>query len=86
MKKKICFVGFSGEELEPLQPVLGRVAAVWDCLFFPDGANALVALGAGAVDAVVASAGKNSLDAAEFMHQAATRPAPRLASDPGQRR
>ncbi len=71
MKKKICFVGFSGEELESLQAALPRVAGIWDCVFFPEGSLALVAMGAGPVDAVVACAGKGSLDGAEFMHQAA---------------
>jgi len=58
MKKKICFVGFSGEEYELLQSVLARVAGSWDFVFFTDGAAALVALGAGPVDAVVVSAGR----------------------------
>jgi HD-like signal output (HDOD) protein len=73
MKKRICFVGFSGLDLELLQSALLRVAGIWDCEFFTDGPAALVALGAGDVDGVVAKAGKSSIDSAEFMHQAAAR-------------
>ena len=73
MKKKICLVGFSGEELESLRSFLSRLAASWDCVFFPDGAPALAALAAGLFDAVVVTAGKGSIDGAEFMHQAAAR-------------
>jgi HD-like signal output (HDOD) protein len=71
MKKRICFVGFSGNDLELLKSALLRVKGIWDCELFTDGAAALKAMGAGNVDVVVAKAGKNSMDSAEFMHQAA---------------
>ena len=71
MKKRICFVGFSGHDLELLQSALLRVKGIWACELFTDGAAALLAMGAGNVDVVVAKAGKNSMDSAEFMHQAA---------------
>lgn len=60
MKKKISFVGFSGAELESLQSILTRLMAVWECVFYAEGAPALVALGAGPVDAVVVNTGKGS--------------------------
>jgi len=73
MKKKIYFVGFNGVELESLQSILTRLAGVWECVFFAEGAPALVALGAGPVDAVAVNTGKACVDGAEFMHQAAAR-------------
>ncbi len=73
MKKKISFVGFSGAELESLQSILTRLMAVWECVFYAEGAPALVALGAGPVDAVVVNTGKGSSDGVEFMHLAAAR-------------
>jgi HD-like signal output (HDOD) protein len=71
MKKRICFVGFSGRDLDLLQAALLRVKGIWAYELFTDGAAALLAMGAGNVDVVVAKAGKNSMDSAEFMHQAA---------------
>jgi HD-like signal output (HDOD) protein len=73
MKQRICFVGFSGHDLELLQSALLRVKGIWACELFAEGSAALMAMGSGDVDAVVAKAGKNSMDSADFMHQAAAR-------------
>src|SRR5579863_4436232 len=73
MKKKICFVGFGGEELASLQSVLTRLAGVWDCVFFPEGAPALETVAGEFVDALVVNAGEGRMDGAEFMHQVAAR-------------
>jgi HD-like signal output (HDOD) protein len=71
IKKRICFAGFTGAELETLQPSLKGLDAVWTCVFSADAAAALKAMSSTAFDVMVVNLAPGGIAPAGLLHEAA---------------
>lgn len=72
MKHQICFVGFSGKELESLQNAASGGTALLECSFCEDGETALVQLTAQPYQAIVANMRLKGMNGAELLREAAS--------------
>ena len=70
MNKRICFAGFTGEEVVSIkQAVTGNVRA-WDCAFAQDGPDTIAEISAEPYDAVVANLQMDGMRGDEVLQQA----------------
>jgi len=55
MKKRICFAGFSDDEIESLRPDMAAINSAWECVFVKDGSAALAEMAQNPFAAIVAN-------------------------------